>query len=207
VFKPRKCRECKATFKPSRAMQPTCSLSCHLSYADKVIAKSKAKQAKEDKANDRQRKEALKTRGEWVEEAEKEVRKYRRLQELAKGEGCISCKRPQQEVQGTEGWKPGGAWDAGHFLSKGARPELRMEPLNIWLQCKSCNAGSSKYARKGYTVGQDFEANLRAKQGDALVDWLKGPHEPKHYSIDDLKAIKTEYRAKARELQTAAESA
>jgi hypothetical protein len=112
----------------------------------------------------------------------------------------MSCRRSQEEVQGTDGWKPGGAWDAGHFLGKGARPELRMEPLCIWLQCKSCNAGSAKYARKGYTVGLAFEENLRAQEGDALVDWLKGPHEPKHYTIDDLKEIKRTYKAKAKAL-------
>lgn len=197
----RKCKTCRQLFEKRLPMQSVCSPSCALSLATSKRAKEeKRAQVKERKA-DRERKEKLKTRGQWVDEAEKEVRRFRRLTELAKGEGCISCLRPQAEVQGSEGWKPGGAWDAGHFLSKGARPELRMEPLNIWLQCKSCNAGSSKYARKGYTVGQDFEKNLRAKEGDALVDWLKGPHEPKHYSIDDLKAIKAEYRRKARELE------
>ena len=37
------------------------------------------------------------------------------------------------------------------------------------------------------------------------VAWLEGPHEPKHYSIDDLKQIKAQYRAMTRELQRAGE--
>ncbi|MFK5282538.1 hypothetical protein ACI3PL_23545 [Lacticaseibacillus paracasei] len=33
------------------------------------------------------------------------------------------------------------------------------------------------------------------------VEWLEGPHEPKHYSADDLKEIKAKYTALARELE------
>jgi len=85
-------------------------------------------------------------------------------------------------------------------MSKGARPELALEPLNIWLQCKSCNAGSSKYARKGYTVNASFRVNLIDRIGLHQVEWLEGPHEPKHYDIEDLKAIKAKYTALTREL-------
>jgi len=177
-----------------------CSPDHAIAIAQQRLAKKAEKAAKADRRETRAKLEKLKTRGDWIQEAEYEVRRFRRLEELAKGRGCMSCRRSQEEVQGTDGWKPGGAWDAGHFLGKGARPELRMEPLCIWLQCKSCNAGSAKYARKGYTVGLAFEENLRAQEGDALVDWLKGPHEPKHYTIDDLKEIKRTYKAKAKTL-------
>ena len=67
----------------------------------------------------------------------------------------------------------------------------------------TCNAGGGKYARKGYTVNASFEDNLIATQGQELVDWLKGPHELKHYTEDQLKAIEAEHAAKARELQKA----
>ena len=39
--------------------------------------------------------------------------------------------------------------------------------------------------------------------GAEAVAWLEGPHEPKHYSIDDLKQIKAQYRAMTRKLQRA----
>ena len=86
-------------------------------------------------------------------------------------------------------------------MSKGARPELALEPLNIWLQCKSCNGGSGKYARKGYTVNASFRANLIERLGIHQVEWLEGPHEAKHYDIDELKAIKAKYTALANELK------
>lgn len=198
--KQKACKNCKTKFTPMSSWANACSPLCGLEIARaKRIKAEQAAKVKERQA-DRVTREKQKTRGQWVAEAKIAIQRFRRLEELAKGSGCISCLRTQQEVMGTDGWKPGGAWDGGHFLSKGARPELALEPLNIWLQCKSCNAGGGKYARKGYTVNAAFEANLIAKEGAELVDWLNGPHEPKHYSTDDLKAIKATYAAKTREL-------
>ena len=37
--------------------------------------------------------------------------------------------------------------------------------------------------------------------GADAVAWLEGRHEAKRYTIDDLKAIKAEYRQKLRELK------
>jgi hypothetical protein len=37
--------------------------------------------------------------------------------------------------------------------------------------------------------------------GADKVDWLEGPHEPKRYTIEELKTIKAEYRAKTKELK------
>jgi hypothetical protein len=156
--------------------------------------------ARVDKALTKQKLADIKPRSKWLAECKVAIQKVRRLEELSKGRGCISCKRTREEVEAGE-WRPGGYWDGGHFKSKGAHPEMSLEPLNIWLQCKSCNAGSGKYARKGYTVNASFEANLIELEGAELVDWLNGPHELKNYSKDDLMALKREYAAKARALE------
>jgi len=174
---------------------------CGLEQARKKREKETTKAKAQDRKETREKLEKLKKRSEWLAEAKIAIQRFRRLEELSKGRGCISCLRTQEEVQGTEGWKPGGAWDGGHFMSKGARPELALEPLNIWLQCKSCNAGGGKYARKGYTVNANFEKNLAELEGQELVDWLKGPHELKHYTPEQLKEIKATYTAKAKELK------
>ena len=188
---------------PGMAMARVCSSICASKVGPTARAKAvKVAQVKERKA-DAVTRAGQKSRSKWLAEAKTAIQQARRLEELAKGRGCISCKRTQQEVE-AGAWRPGGYWDGGHFLSKGARPELALEPLNIWLQCKSCNAGSSKYARKGYTVNANFEANLIEAEGQELVDWLKGPHDLKHYDIDQLRAIKTEYTAKAKALKAAA---
>ena len=33
------------------------------------------------------------------------------------------------------------------------------------------------------------------------VEWLEGPHQPKNYSIDDLKSIAAHYNAESRKLE------
>lgn len=200
AIRPKTCKACRAKFTPARQMQIVCDAACGFIYGIAQRAKERQKAARVDRASTRAALEKLKTRSDWLREAKQEVQRFRRLEELALGSPCMSCQRTQAEVEGAEGWKPGGAWDGGHFLGKGARPELALEPLNIWLQCKSCNAGSSKYARKGYTVNENFERNLVARIGQAAVDTLRADHRPRQYTIDDLKAIKAEYRAKTKEL-------
>lgn len=36
--------------------------------------------------------------------------------------------------------------------------------------------------------------------GKDRVEWLEGPHDPKKYTIDDLKKIKQEYKDKLKQL-------
>lgn len=47
----------------------------------------------------------------------------------------------------------------------------------------------------------NYRVSLLQRIGVEVVEWLEGPHEPKRYTIEDLKAIKAEYREKTRELQ------
>ena len=199
----RHCKVCKSAYKPAKPLQSVCSPWCALSLASSKRAKAlKVEQVKERRA-DKVKRDTLKTRSEWLKEAKTAIQRFRRLDELATGSGCMSCGRSQQEVQGTDAWKPGGAWDGGHYMSKGARPELALEPLNIWLQCKSCNAGSSKYARKGYTVNASFRANLIERIGIDQVEWLEGSHPPRNYSIEELREIKQVYTARTKALKCA----
>ena len=197
---------CGVRFTPMQLGQKVCGWQCGLAIAKDPASQKAARKAIADRERReiQVRKEKLKTRSDYVQEAEKAVRDYRRTYELSIGSGCISCGKTQQEIQAAQGWKTGGAFDAGHFLGKGARPELRMEPMNIWLQCKGCNAGSSKYARKGETVSQGFRTGLIERIGLEAVDALEADHMPRKHTIEDLKAIKAEYRAKIKQLKEAA---
>ncbi len=206
--KPKTCinEKCGASFVPDRRRlgQKVCSPACGLATKDVSMPKARKAIADRERREIKVRKEKLKTRGDFVQEAEKAVRDYRRTFELSIGSGCISCGASQHEVQAAQGWKTGGAWDGGHFLGKGARPELRLEPTNIWLQCKGCNAGSSKYARKGQSVSQGFREGLIERLGLGAVEALEADHEPRKHTIDELKAITAEYRAKLRDLKKGA---
>ena len=180
MFKKKACRVCKNSFTPTRAIQPACNLECSLKYADRVLAQSKVKLAKEEKAQDRARKAAMKPRSQWLKEAQEAFNAFVRKQDEFRG--CISC--------GTNN----GKMNAGHYRSVGANPELRFEPLNVHKQCERCNT----YLH-GNLLG--YRAGLKGRISEESLEWLEGPHPAKHYSIDDLKAIKTKYRALARQLE------
>lgn len=195
------CKICRAEFSPRNSLQKACSIPCSL----EVVKADKAKEAKKIHRQERaERLDArlrLKTKSEWLREAQQAFNEFIRLRD--KDQPCICCGSWGDAEEAIYG----GKWDCGHFLSRGAYPELRFEESNCHKQLKSCNAGSSKYANKGRTVAEGYRAGLILKIGLEMVEWLEGPHEPKRYTIDELKAIKEEYREKVRELKKQGEEA
>ena len=177
----KRCKVCRKAFGPRLPMQSVCSPACALLLAQAKRAKAeKAEQVRQRKA-DREKREKLKSRREWEREAQQAFNAW--VRERDAGRPCISCGRHHT-----------GQMHAGHYLSVGARPELRFEPLNVWLQCAPCNTYLS-----GNAVA--YRQALVREIGEDKVQWLEGPHEPRKHSIDDLKAIRDEYRRKARELR------
>jgi hypothetical protein len=137
------------------------------------------------------RKEKLKSRADHLREAQAAVNEYVRLRDAHLP--CISCdSNPSDQDLIT-----GSRWDAGHYRSVGAYPELRFEPLNIHRQCVKCNRNLS-----GNAV--EYRIRLVLRIGAETVAWLEGPHEPRKYTVEEIKTIKAEYRAKTRELKRAA---
>jgi hypothetical protein len=202
-MRPKRCRVagCGATFTPTRSFQKWCSPDCAVVLARQAQERQRKSIAQRERREIKVRKEKLKSRADHMKDAEKAVRDYRRNYELSIGSGCISCGESQHAIIAAQGWKTGGAFDAGHFLGKGARPELRLVPENIWLQCKACNSGSYMHARKGYTVSVGFRTGLIARIGLDAVEALEADHEPRKHTIEELKAITAEYRAKTKELK------
>lgn len=168
------CKGCGEKFTPERPLQVVCSVPCAWRYTGQQSAKNDRRLTREAKAK-------LKTRAQWMKEAQAAFNKFIRLRDA--GEPCISCRRHHQ-----------GQWHAGHYLSVGAKPELRFNELNVHLQCQPCNTHLS-----GNLV--NYRIGLITKIGAEQVQFLEGPHDPKHYTIDDLKAIKATYAAKCRELE------
>lgn len=168
------CRVCEKEFAPRNSMVIVCGLPC----ARRVPVINR----KAEKAELKRRKEAAKPRSKWLQEAQAAVNAWARARDKAQGHGCISC------------WGRQGKENGGHYLSVGARPELRFEPLNIHLQCERCNT---------YLHGNlvNYRRNLIQRIGLPAVEWLEGPHDPKKYTIPDLKQIIALYRQKAKELE------
>ena len=176
-----KCRVCKSIFTPARPLQSVCSHECAITQA--TIARSKAEriEAQESRKTILLQKEKLKTKGEHAREAQAAFNAF--IRERDKAEPCISCGRFHS-----------GQYHAGHYRSVGSHPELRFEELNVHKQCSVCNNHKS-----GNVI--EYRINLVAKIGQKALDWLEGHHEPKKYTVEELKAIKSTYKAKLKELK------
>ena len=162
-----------------------CSEDCAGAFAVSKRLKEERRAEKAAQALERKdtkaRKERLKSRSELAREAQQAFNQWVRLRDADKP--CISCGRHHE-----------GQYHAGHYMSVGARPELRYEPINVWKQCAPCNTHLSGNAVL-------FRQALVREIGLERVEWLEGPHQAKKYTADELRAIKTEYAAKAREFK------
>lgn len=176
--KPKKCKACGILFTPERSFQVVCDYRCGLAY-NKAKAIESAKKIKNKK--DREAKERIKTRSDWMREAQTAVNAY--VRERDKDEPCISCGRHHN-----------GQYHAGHYRSVGSCPELRFDVRQIHKQCAPCNNHLS-----GNLI--NYRIRLIEKIGLEMVEWIEGPHDPKKYTIDYLKRIKTEFKEKLKELR------
>ena len=212
AFKPhdKKCRnpECRKPFRvttPAEARATWCSTDCALAIVAIKREKARVEKERKERREIREAKEKLKPRKDFVKTLQTGAfNPY--IRERDYWDGCISCGKSREQVEKEQGWKLGGAWDAGHYLSVGSHPELRFEPDNCHKQCKSCNGGSGQFGRKERTVSAEYRERLIAKIGLERVLWLEGPQEPRHYTVDELKAMTKKYRALRRELVKAREA-
>ena len=177
-MKQKTCKNCQQLYTPSKMGQKVCCGECAIAFAVSERGKAeKVAKVKERKAD----KLKLKTRADWMREAQSAFNSFIRARDA--DQPCISCGRHHT-----------GQYHAGHFLSVGARPELRFEERNVHKQCSACNnylAGNIVLYRKA----------LFDKIQAGGVDWLEGSHEAKKYTIDELREIKATYSAKAKALK------
>ena len=183
-MRPKRCRVsgCGATFTPTRSFQKWCSPDCAVVLARQAQERQRKSIAQRERREIKARKEKLKSRADHIADTQRAFNAWIRQRDA--GLPCISC-GTTADVQ----------YCAGHYRTTAAAPELRFEPLNVHLQCnRNCNMGKS-----GNLLG--YRPGLIEKIGLAAVEWLEGPHEPKKYTIDDLKALTALYRAKTKELK------
>ena len=179
--RPRKCKMqqpgCEGKYRPRNSLQPCClNPKCILENKQRLAEKKWRKEKAEFRLKS-------KTKSDWTKEAQDAFNKWVRVRDYLAGYGCISC-----------GTKEAGQYHAGHYRTTKAAPELRFHPLNAHLQCARCNNFDS-----GNIV--EYRINLVKRIGRELVEWIEGPHDPKKYTIDDLKHIKSTYTKAAKELE------
>ncbi|WP_030141988.1 recombination protein NinG [Pseudomonas fluorescens] len=184
--KPKKCKNpaCGVSFPPRRLGQVVCSPACAVALVPVKREQERKSLAQLERRAIKAAKERIKSRSQHMKEAQVAFNAWVRLRDA--GLPCVSCGRHHN-----------GQWHAGHYRTVGGSPELRFEPLNVWRQCAPCNNHQS-----GNIV--NYRIELVKRIGEEKVAWLEGPHQPRKYTIEELKTIKAEYRAKARELKRAA---
>lgn len=166
-------------------MQSVCSPVCALTL---VRTQAELKERKESRKTDRLIKKLLKTKRDWIKDAQKVVNQYVRLRDV--GKPCISC-GAILSIGGV-----GGGFDAGHYRSRGSAAHLRFDSeRNIHGQCKRCN----NHLAGNYSA---YRVGLIARIGIEEVEALESDNTPRKYSIDDLKNIIQCYKLKIKELKT-----
>lgn len=170
----KQCKACAQAFAPARPMQAVCSPRC----ATRVVRAKKAA----ERASDKARREKIKTRAQWMAEAQAAFNAFVRARDA--GLPCICCGGI------SAGWTRGGEWDAGHYRSRGAAPHLRFDERNVHAQLKQCN-------RRAWDVAA-YRANLIERIGLAEVEALEADNRIRKFTIADLKSIRDEYRQKLR---------
>ena len=179
--KPKTCAVCRCSFRPTMPMAKVCSPACAISLAISKRGKAEKVAAVKDRKETKVKLDKLKSRAQWAKEAQTAFNAWVRLRDTE--QPCISCGRHHQ-----------GQYHAGHFLSVGACPELRFSELNVHKQCAPCNthlSGNAVLYRKA----------LIGRIGLGGVEMLEGPHQTRHYTLDELKAIKADYAAKTKLLK------
>ena len=184
-MKAKTCKQCKSKFTTLNPLQQVCGLSCAVNYSLALKEKNNRSQALKSRKETKIKLDNLKTRSDYIKEAQIVFNKFIRTRD---GEtNCISC----GVHFGTS--VVGGAFDCGHYLSRGAKPHHRFNEDNAHSQCKKCNR---------YLSGNvaNYRIGIINKLGLDAVEKLEADNEPKHWTIDDLKAIRDKYKKLTKEI-------
>lgn len=174
--KPKKCRNCGELFTPFQTTQVACSVMCAMAIGKaKTIEKEKKKHNKRKREfyeNDTafQKKKAQAIFNAFIRERDKHL-------------PCISCDTIQAK------------WDAGHYKSRGAFPELAFNEDNCHKQCMRCNQHLSGNQA-------EYRARLIEKIGKEAVLELECYHEPVKRTARDYISIQKKYKNKLKALKS-----
>ena len=171
-LKRKKCKVCKEYFEPFRPLQVCCGPDC---AKVKVESDRIRKEEREIKVERKKAKERLKSRSDWMREAQVAFNKYIRLRDAELP--CISCDRPPS-------WN--GQWHASHYYATSIRPNLRFDEDNVHKACSICN----NYMHGNLTP---YRERLLSRIGTDRVAVLDDSREPRKYTVEELKEIKEKY--------------
>ena len=181
-----RCKVCTNPFEKLSPWQTACGIECALKIVDTEKALLKRAIEKSSRADTKQRKEALKSRSDYVKEAQIAFNAY--VRERDKHQPCISCGAPLQLAA------VGGGFDCGHYRSVGSAPHLRFNNHNAHGQCKKCNRYLS-----GNAI--EYRRGLIERYGQDYVDILEADQCVRKYTVEGLQAIAKQYKALTKQLK------
>ncbi|MGL5257830.1 MAG: recombination protein NinG [Proteocatella sp.] len=171
----RKCVMCKVKFTPQNNSQVVCSPNCAIEYL-------KVKRSKEWKDRKKELKSKIVTKSELLKACQIVFNTYIRLRD--NGKTCISCDRFLT-----------GKYDAGHFMSVGAYPNLRYDENNVHGQCVHCNQ------HKHGNVNE-YAIKLKERIGLKKFDELQEKRNyPLKLSVNEIEEKMSIYKEKIKELR------
>lgn len=200
----RQCAWCKDRFTPEtmiiREPLAWCCENHQVAYAQKAGAKRlkqidrDAKKAKQetDKPFRQLRQKLNESDLKWQKNRTKDVL-HALVKLLDKDLPCIVC-NSFECGQRTE-------WDAGHYLTKAAHPELKFDARNIFKQCSGTNTASTGRSSAEASIRQKFDQGIIARYGMAHLMWLKGYHPPVKFTCEGLAAMRAEMAEECRRLK------
>lgn len=174
-IKQKKCKICKSEFTPQRPLQIACSYYCAIKHSD-------ALKARKNKEEEKKTREKFKTHSEHLKELQVIFNTY--IRERDKVKNCISCDKPLT-----------GKYDAGHFYSVGAYPNLRFNEDNVHGQCVACNQ---------HRHGNIHEYGLRLPfriGGEKFLKLQELRKEPLKLSLPEIEVLKIKYKEKTKILR------
>ncbi|BET97775.1 recombination protein NinG [Xenorhabdus taiwanensis] len=177
----RKCKICREWFYPQYGNIEWCSPEHGTELG--LRRRKKDNEIKQKLARDKlkARKLAVKPRSYWIQQAQRAVNAY--IRERDRDLPCVSC-----------GTYTSAQWDAGHYRTTAAAPQLRFDERNIHRQCIVCNQHKS-----GNLV--PYRVELIRRIGLAAVERIESNHDRHQWTIEECKAIRDEYRERLKELK------
>ena len=182
--KPKKCKVCKKEFAPTyNSTQKVCSPSCAIRLVDmdKQAKAKKARNSEIKRVKQKLKQLSMNDRPKALRAAQAAFNAF--IRERDKDLPCISCQRHHT-----------GQYHAGHYLSRGAHPELAFNEFNNHKQCSACN---------NYLSGNllNYRFNLIKKIGLEKVEWLEGSHENVKMSALELWELQKTYKQRLKDLK------
>lgn len=182
-IKPKTCKACKGKFTPVRQMQAVCDLKCAALHAENLRVKREASEAKRVRKETKQKLESIRTLKEWLKIVERYCNRVVKLRDFY--QPCISCGTTNPYIK----------YDAGHYRTVKAAPQLRFNLDNIHKQCSNnCNVHLS-----GNTF--HYRPRLIKKIGIERFEAVENNNAIHRYTIDECKELIVKFKTMIKELE------